>query len=284
MPTIIPVKAIFTTGDTTALGEFGPTDIVPVGNLPLIDDLGGVEQSVFNDHIFTDVNPHSITPVLIGAIPTAEKGVANGVATLDGGGKIPAGQIPAIAIPSLHVVANPAARLALTVQEGDEAKQLDDGSHWIYDGTTWHMYPQGSGGSVYGTEFQNEVVSGPQSTTNSTNTSYLTAATLNTTVLPAGEYRMTWSYGWNHNNTSNDFEAEFRLDGGTIVENHRQEPKDSSGGFGITGTDQKHYIFRETYAILSGSHTVDLRFRTTSSTDGYTSSIWDVIITIMRVV
>ena len=26
--------------------------------------------------------------------------------------------------------------------EGDEAIQLDDGSHWIYDGTTWYERPQ----------------------------------------------------------------------------------------------------------------------------------------------
>lgn len=75
-------------------------------------------------------------------IPVGEKGVANGVATLDAGAKIPSAQIPAVALPSVHVVADAAARVALTVQEGDEAIQLDDGSHWIYDGAAWHLRQQ----------------------------------------------------------------------------------------------------------------------------------------------
>lgn len=74
----------------------------------------------------------------------SEKGAANGYASLDGGGKIPAAQIPAVALPEVHVVADATARLALTVQEGDEAIQLDDGSHWIYDGTSWHLRPSES--------------------------------------------------------------------------------------------------------------------------------------------
>lgn len=76
---------------------------------------------------------------------TAQKGAVNGLATLDAGGKIPVAQIPATALPQVYVVANAAARLALTVQEGDEAIQIDDGSHWIYDGSTWYLRPSGSG-------------------------------------------------------------------------------------------------------------------------------------------
>jgi len=78
----------------------------------------------------------------LGAEASANKGNANGYASLDGGGKIPAGQIPAVALPEVHVVADETARLALTVQEGDEAIQLDDGTHWIYDGTSWFERPQ----------------------------------------------------------------------------------------------------------------------------------------------
>ena len=72
-------------------------------------------------------------------IPVAEKGVANGVATLDATTKIPLAQIPKGALPEVYVVADAAARLALTVEEGDEAIQLDDGSQWIYDGAIWHI-------------------------------------------------------------------------------------------------------------------------------------------------
>lgn len=75
----------------------------------------------------------------------AQKGVAGGLATLDAGGKVPVAQIPATALPQVYVVANTAARLALTVQEGDEAIQIDDGSHWIYDGSAWYSRPNGTG-------------------------------------------------------------------------------------------------------------------------------------------
>jgi hypothetical protein len=74
-------------------------------------------------------------------VPLTQKGAASGVATLDSGGLIPVAQIPPRSLPDMTVVADAAARIALTVQEGDEAKQLDDGSHWIYDGTAWHQYP-----------------------------------------------------------------------------------------------------------------------------------------------
>jgi len=80
-----------------------------------------------------------------GAIQSSEKGSINGVASLDATGKVPTAQIPASALPEVHVVADAAARMALTVQEGDEAIQTDDGSHWIYDGTAWHQYPTGTG-------------------------------------------------------------------------------------------------------------------------------------------
>ncbi len=76
---------------------------------------------------------------------TAQKGAASGLATLDGAGKIPTAQIPASALPTFTVVANAAARLALTVQEGDEAYQSDDGSQWVYGTSSWFQRPVASG-------------------------------------------------------------------------------------------------------------------------------------------
>jgi hypothetical protein len=70
-----------------------------------------------------------------------EKGLVGGYASLDALGKVPTAQIPASALPEVHVVADATARLALTVQEGDEAIQVDDGSHWIYDGSSWFQRP-----------------------------------------------------------------------------------------------------------------------------------------------
>jgi hypothetical protein len=108
-------------------------------------DLSGTYPNPTVPHVTNTANPHSVTAGQVGAIPVAEKGAPLGVATLDAGGKHPVSQIPAISLPEVHVVADAAARLALTVQEGDEAIQLDDGSHWIYDGTTWHVRPSASG-------------------------------------------------------------------------------------------------------------------------------------------
>ena len=110
--------------------------------------VGSPTTAAFSTHTGDTNNPHSVTAAQTGAISATEKGVASGVATLDGAGKIPAAQIPAVALPSVSIVADATARTALIVQEGDEAKQLDDGSHWVYGSdSAWHLYPTGSGGS-----------------------------------------------------------------------------------------------------------------------------------------
>lgn len=74
-------------------------------------------------------------------VPLTQKGAANGVATLDATAKIPSAQLPSIAITDVYVVANIAARDALTVQTGDVAKVNDRGDGfpetYIYDGTSW---------------------------------------------------------------------------------------------------------------------------------------------------
>lgn len=59
------------------------------------------------------------------AIPATQKGAANGVATLDADSKIPAAQLPAIAISDTFVVASQVAMLALTAEVGDIAVRTD---------------------------------------------------------------------------------------------------------------------------------------------------------------
>lgn len=125
------------------LGTKDTGDLVEGSNLYYTEGRvsANANVSLNTSHRNTTGNPHATSPGDIGAIPAAEKGVAGGVATLDVGAKIPASQIPAVALPQVFVVANTAARLALTVQEGDEAIQTDDGSHWLYDGSTWFERP-----------------------------------------------------------------------------------------------------------------------------------------------
>ena len=64
-------------------------------------------------------------------IDVAEKGAANGVATLDANSKIPANQLPAIAISETYVVASEAAMLALDAQVGDVAIRTDISTTFI---------------------------------------------------------------------------------------------------------------------------------------------------------
>ena len=54
-------------------------------------------------HISSTENPHGVTAAQAGAIPSSEKGAANGVATLGTDGKVPTGQLPAMNYaPSTH--------------------------------------------------------------------------------------------------------------------------------------------------------------------------------------
>jgi len=77
-----------------------------------------------------------------------QKGAANGLATLDGNSKIPITQLPALAVTSVSVVANIAARDALTPDEGDVCKVTDAGSGYpetyIWDGTSWIDFQESS--------------------------------------------------------------------------------------------------------------------------------------------
>ena len=66
----------------------------------------------------------------------SQKGSANGYASLDTGGKVPTTQLPALALTEVSVVANQAARLALTAQEGDVAIQTDISTTFIHNGGT----------------------------------------------------------------------------------------------------------------------------------------------------
>lgn len=125
-------------------------------------------------------NPHNITKSTVGLgnvdnvkqLPASEKGAASGVATLDANskiaqnidaGKITSGTIsidrlPKGALERLTVVANAAARKALTtatVQNGDTVKETDTGlMYYVKDETKlstdagWEVYTAGSAASV----------------------------------------------------------------------------------------------------------------------------------------
>lgn len=79
------------------------------------------------------VNPGETALVFGGPfIPTSEKGVANGVATLDASSKLTASQIPDITVSDyLGAVASQAAMLALVGQRGDWCTRTDTGTNFI---------------------------------------------------------------------------------------------------------------------------------------------------------
>ncbi len=108
-------------------------------------DFGGASQVSATeaksgyDHISRTDNPHSVTKDQVGlanvtneaAIPLAQKGANDGVATLDGGGKVPTSQLPALAVTSTYTAADETAQLALTVQEGDVVVRTDENKTYI---------------------------------------------------------------------------------------------------------------------------------------------------------
>lgn len=100
------------TGKATTLQGYGITDAYSSNTVDTLlsskqDNLGYTAENISN------------------------KGSVNGYASLDGTGKIPASQLPALAIVDTAVVATQAAMLALTAQKGDVAIRTDVNKSFI---------------------------------------------------------------------------------------------------------------------------------------------------------
>lgn len=137
---------VFNGATTSLAGLMTATDKT---NLDALLALDGVAPGSLNLGTFTGTTINDATTIK-GALQQLEtahesfvsqKGAANGLATLDSNGFIPTAQLPSLAITDVYVVADIAARDALTVQEGDVAKVNDAGAGnpqtYIYDGSTW---------------------------------------------------------------------------------------------------------------------------------------------------
>jgi hypothetical protein len=70
------------------------------------------------------------------SVPLTQKAAANGVATLDSGGKIPSAQLSALALTEPFVVGSEAEQLALTAQIGDFAIRTDQNKTYVQNGGT----------------------------------------------------------------------------------------------------------------------------------------------------
>ena len=95
-------------------------------------------------HEADTANPHGVTKAQVGLgnvtdeaqIPLTQKAAAGGVASLDGSGKVPTSQLPALALTDVFVVASQAAQIALTAEEGDVAVRTDLNKSFIHNGGT----------------------------------------------------------------------------------------------------------------------------------------------------
>lgn len=120
------------------------------------------------------------------------------------------------------------------------------------------------------------------SVSTTTNESWQDKVSLILPDMPQGLYRICISYGWNMNTTQYNFQARLLLDGQQFGELHYQEPQDSSGSWGNTGSDQRHYVMRTyRYMFTPGAHEFKLQYSTQD--DEYQASIWDASLEVWRV-
>lgn len=121
---IVEVGAVTTVAGRTGAIVLANTDV----------GLGNVENKS-SATIRSELTSGNVTTAL-GYTPAnaATYGAANGVATLDGNGKIVTSQLPAITITDTFVVASEAAMLALNVQTGDIAVRTDLNKSFIVAG------------------------------------------------------------------------------------------------------------------------------------------------------
>ncbi len=168
----------------------------------------------------------------------------------------------------------------------------------IYTNGAWQTI------AVFGTWYK-LAKSTPVTTTTQVN--WIQKLRLTTDSIPAGDYRISWKFQWNHDSAGNDFESRLQLDDTTNVYFQKQEPKDSrsndslnsssgystpnpgeidvGGGtyqFSTTGAAQR-YIFEgfEVVTLTAGIHTFDIDFRTDNTNNP--SSIWDASLEFWRV-
>ena len=123
-------RIIAVAGDVTGQASFdGSGNISITATYKNSGVVAGTYRSVTVDakgNVTAGSNPTTLSGYgITDAVPSSQKGAANGVATLDSGGKVPVAQIPATAITDTFVVGTQAAMLALTAEIGDVAVRTD---------------------------------------------------------------------------------------------------------------------------------------------------------------
>ena len=118
---VVNSKGIITSASALLAGDVPTLNQNTTGNAATATTADKVAQSLtINGTAYDGSTARAFT-----LVTGAEKGAANGVATLDSNSKIPASQLPALAISDTYVVATEAAMLALTAERGDTAIRTD---------------------------------------------------------------------------------------------------------------------------------------------------------------
>ena len=100
-----------------------PDNILTTGEDGKLPD-AQIPASITN-HIANKQNPHAVTAAQVGAIPTAQKGAANGVATLDANRQLISSQIPVSITNHIANKQNPHGVTAAQVGACTEAQVLE---------------------------------------------------------------------------------------------------------------------------------------------------------------
>ncbi len=120
----------FYQGSTTNLNTLASGNNLEIGEPYYITD-------TFRIAVGTATNAYSVLATvgdLTDKLDASLLAEPDGVASLDGTGKIPISQLPGLALTSINVVANQSAMLALTAQQGDIAIRTDQNKTYAHNG------------------------------------------------------------------------------------------------------------------------------------------------------
>lgn len=137
-----------TTIDVDQAGTDNSTDVTLSGSydyLTITDQdiaLGQIDlqTDVANTLLDASVAESNVTQhegaLSIASSQISDKALANGLASLDGSGKVPSAQLPALALTDVYVVSSESAQLALGADEGDLVVRTDESKTYVHNGGT----------------------------------------------------------------------------------------------------------------------------------------------------
>lgn len=102
---------------------------------------------------------------------------------------------------------------------------------------------------------------------------------MTTAALPAGRYRIGWSYQWRLKDDKNSFKGQVLLDNTILLSDQCQEPKDK-------GADQaQNYAGHDTLDLTAGVHTIAVLFAQdgTGAQGNKDAAIWNTRLELWRV-